>query len=379
MKKSKKLSNLQFLLCLSLVLLGINACTRYKQSSTDQEDKFIQKEKIESKRFFSDESFWNQPITENPEIDPQSDKWIAYLELEPTVDHFDFNNKLWTIPVYEVDSLTPSYTIQKIKLSQKEKDYRLSKRDYYGFGKGFGSNVPIPDHATPDPEQDAHFAVVDRQRNLAWDMWGLKKKADGNWESFTGMQYKLDGDGTFSITDYSGIINDESVHFHGPSRAAGVPTIAGLIMYDEIKSGEIKHKLSFASRFAGYKEFVYPASWTDGLYEEGIPEGAVLQLDPDLDLSKFDLLPGEFIVAKALQKYGMVLVDVASGQSIYAEGLWARAGASWDGILGIQEDGLKSIKFKHYRVLKVNNVVKGKGDASKDRGNMRAQVDWPLE
>ena len=343
--------------------------------------KNIQEQVAEDKvnqRFFSDSSFWNQPIQPDAKIDPRSDNWIKLLQQEPTVDHFDFNNEMWTIPVYEVDSLTPTYDIKKIKLDQYEKDYRLSEKDYYGFGEGFGVAVPIPENATPDPAQDAHIAMVDRNRNIGWDMWGLKKRDDGTWESFTGMKYSLNGNGIFKTERYTDILDGESVHFHGPSRAAGVPTIAGLIMYDEIISGEIKHKLSFASRFAAFQEYVYPASWADGMYKGGIPEGAVLQLDPNLDLSQFDLLPGEIIVARALQKYGMVLVDVASGQSIYAEGLWGRSNADWKGLLRPQEDGLKAIKFKHYRVLEVSKSIRGKGViAIKNRGYIRLEEeDW---
>ncbi len=332
----------------------------------------------EVKRFFSDSSFWNQPLPQNPAIDPRSNHWIELLKKEPTVDHFDFNNTAWTIPVYEVTDSTPKYTIKKIMLSDVEKKYRQTKRDYYGFGAGFGKDVPIPKAAEPDAKRDAHLAVVDWRKMLAWDMWGTRKLPDGSWASFTGMKYKLDGDGTFRTEEYKGILEDESVHFHGPSRASGVPAIAGLIRYDEVKAGEIRHKLAFASRFAAYQEFVYPATWCDGFLKGGIPEGAVLQLDPNLDLSQFDLLPGEVIVAKALQKYGMVLVDVAAGQPIYAEGLWGHPGKSWNGLLRTQEEGLKDLKFEYFRVLKINNSVKGKGDASvKYRGkDLVLDIDW---
>ena len=350
---------------LSLMLLSsiLPGCYNKKDSRQDQGKT--------PKRFFSDSSFWNQPLPENVEIDPRSDAWIELLKREPTLDHFDFNNTSWTVPVYEVDSLTPTFDIKLHYLDETEKKYRLTKRDHYGHGPGFGEGVPIPENAMPDPKKDAHLALVDWGRMLAWDMWGLKRLPDGSWESKTGMKYRLDGDGIFHTEDYKGILDDESVHFHGPSRASGVPAIAGLIMYDEVKAGEIRHKLSFASRFAAFQEFVFPASWTDGWVKGGIPEGAVLQLDPDLDLSQFDLLPGEVVVARALQKYGMVLVDVAAGQSIYAEGLWGHPDKSWDGLLPEGSKGLKAIKFDYYRVLKVENVVKNKGDVSnRKRGGL---------
>ena len=313
------------------------------------------------KRFFSDSCFWNQPIPHDPEIDPHNEYWIGLLKTEPSGNNFGINATKWTVPVYEVDSTTSWFDIGIYYLSEDEKKVWMTEREHFGHGPNFGHNVPIPDYATPDPEQDAHFAVVDWDNMVAWDMWGLEKTHSGEWITKTGMKYSLAGDGTFSHIKFE-IVNGESVHFHGPSRAAGVPAIAGLIMYDEVISGEIKHKLSCATRFNAKQEFVYPASWTDGFITNGIPEGAVIQLNQDLDLDQFDLFPGELVVAKALQRYGMVVVDCAGGSPIYAEGLWGHPDKSWDGILREWEGGINSIPLDHYRILKVGETIK-KGDA----------------
>lgn len=345
---NKNMKNSILLICILIVL---PAC-----KSTDKKN---------DGRFFSDDSFWNQPIPENPEIDPRSAEWIAMLEKEPTGENFGITYNKWTVPVYEVDSTTPVFEIVNHYLSEKEKKNWNTQRDSFGHWPGF-SPVPVPSYALPDPEGDAHFAVVDRQRNIAWDMWGFRQLADGSFESKTGMKYALDGSGVFNTADYA-IKETESVHFHGPSRASGVPIIAGLIMYNEVLAGEIRHKLSFASRYAAFREFTYPASWTDGYVKGGIPEGSVIQLDPNLDLSTFDLTPEETVVAKALQKYGMVLVDVAKGQPIYAEGLWAYPDKTWKGKLREWDGGINNIPYKHYRVLKVTNVI-NKGD-SRSRTN----------
>ena len=312
-------------------------------------------------RFFSDSSFWNTPLPDNPEIDPGSDHFIGLLKTEPTGNNFGINCHKWTVPVYMVDSSTPRYNIGYYYLSDKEKVHWATKRDRFGHGAGFGVDVPIPEGAVPDPEEDAHFAVVDWKNKLAWDMWGLKKNEDGSWITKTGMKYRLDGEGVFHTSDFD-ILNGESVHFHGPSRAAGVPIIAGLIMYDEVMTGRIRHKLSCATRFNAKQEFVYPAAWTDGFIEGGIPEGAVIQLDPDLDLDQFDLLPGEVVVARAMQEYGMVVVDVAGGSPINAEGLYGQPGKSWEGVLWDWDGGINDIPLDHYRVLKLPEKVK-MGDA----------------
>jgi hypothetical protein len=311
------------------------------------------------RRFFSDTSFWNQPIPVDARPDPRNDYFIELLESEPT-GAFGINLEEWTIPVYEADEKTPTHDIARHFLSEEEKKHWDTRREAFGHGPGFGRAVPIPPKAVPDPEEDAHFAVVDWGRMRAWDMWGFRQRPDGTFESNTGMTYSLDGEGVFRTEDFD-ILDGESVHFHGPSRAAGVPAIAGLIMHDAVTAGRVRHKLACAIRTSGFKEFVFPAAWTDGFTPGGIPEGAVIQLDPTLDLSRFDLLPGERVVARALQEYGMVLVDVAQGSTLYAEGLWGHPDRSWKGVLRKCE-GIKSIPVDRYRVLELGPITR-KGDA----------------
>ena len=220
--------------------------------------------------------------------------------------------------------------------------------------------VPIPKTASPDPQSDSHMAVVDWATNQVWDMWSLSRNPDGTWTSATGMTYPADGPGVFNTADL-GVEDGESVHFHGPSRASGVPAVAGLIMYDEVMAGEIpRTRLRRHRASAAFREFVFPAAWTDGIVEGGIPEGSLIQLDPGLDLSQFPLTREERILCVALQRYGMVLVDLAQGQPVYAEGLWGHPGRSWKGKLRAT-GGLSAIPYSHYRVLVTGSVTR-KGD-----------------
>ena len=135
--------------------------------------------------------------------------------------------------------------------------------------------------------------------------------------------------------------------------------VAGLILYDEVMTGEIRHKLAIATRYNAYKEFVYPATWTDGVLPGGIPEGAVIQLDPTLNLSQFDLTPEEILVARAAQKYGMVIVDDGGANAIYAQGLYDTSPVNWKGKLRGWEAGIIDIPIEHYRVIKTGERKKG--------------------
>jgi hypothetical protein len=358
---------MRLVLILFSMILFFAVCGCQHASKTDNSDAVVVNSGIKFQRFFNDSSFWNQPIAEDAAIDERSVGWIKLLETEPSGLNFKLNCEKWTIPVYEVDTKTPLSKIGLYYLTAQEKIHWHTDKAHFGHGKGFDS-IPIPKTASPDPQADSHMAVIDRSRNLVWDMWALSKDSLGNWSSATGMVYELDGSGVFN-TEEIGVQDGESVHFYGPSRAAGVPAIAGLIMYDEVMEGEIRHKIAAASRFCAFKEFVYPAAWTDGFTDGGIPEGSVIQLDPNLDLSKFNLTKEEIILCKALQNYGMVLVDIAQGQAIYAEGLWGQPGKSWDGKLP-EIGGISKIPYSNYRVLQAKNPV-FKGD-----GRSKFQNPW---
>lgn len=329
-----------------------------------------------ARRFFNDNSFWNTPLPPDPAVDPQSPAWIALLESEPN-GPIGVNLHQWTIPIYEVTAATPRRNVHRRTHTEADLWARQSKwigvGDRFGHGAEFtadaqGAGIPIPAQVEADPEDDAHLALVDWEQGVAWDMWGARRRADGDWEANTGMKYPIAGPqatGIFRTDQFPGLRDGDSIHFHGPSRAAGVPAIVGTILYDEMRAGEIRHKLGCATRFNAFQQFVFPASWTDGYVSGGIPEGAIIQLDPALDLAQFDLTPGAQIVARALQRYGAVNVDNAGGTALYGEGLWAQPGKSWKGLL--EPLDTQKIPMQHYRVLRCENVV-ARGDSLRKGG-----------
>jgi hypothetical protein len=314
------------------------------------------------RRFFSDDSFWNAPLEKDPEIDPRNDHFLKLLAQKPGGPLW-INLDKFTIPVYEVDATTPRVTVHQrlmdpARMSSPTNRWGrwTDRKVWWKHGPGFGADVPIPAHATPDSASDSHMALVDWSTHTAWDMWGCYRRADGQWESNVGMVYSLDSTGVWKTSDFPEVKDGDSIHFHGPSRAAGVPAIAGLIMHDEIRAGVIRHKLAFASWHNALQEFVAPAAWTDGFTPGGLPEGAVMQLDPALNPRDFDLSPAAEVIFRALQQYGMVNVDVAGGNTLYGEGLWAHPTRSWRGLL--EQGALEKVPLEHYRTLKLGPITR---------------------
>ncbi len=316
---------------------------------------------VNMRRFFADDSFWNQPLAIDAEIDPRNDHYLNLLARKPGGPlHINLHN--YTIPVYEVNADTPRRTIHQRIVDANRKNYlnnrwgkTLDDPMWFHNGPGFGNNVPIPIGATPDAASDAHMAMIDWDSMTAWDTWACKIRPDGEYESYTGMVYSLAGSGVWTTADFPNVKNDDSIHFHGPSRASGVPAIAGLIMYDEIQAGHIDHKLAFATWHNAYKKFTPPAAWTDGFRKDGLPEGAIMRLDPQLNLNKFNLSPAARIVCTAMQQYGAVNTDNAGGNTLYGEGLWNHPTKSWHGLL--EEGDLYKIPLEHYQIMKIGAIT----------------------
>jgi hypothetical protein len=317
------------------------------------------------RRFFDDASFWNTPIGPAPAIDPASRSMLAVMaERDPR--GFWLNLERWTIPIYEVNASTPRRRVYRRFHAGSNGPMARSAAYLYdghpmGHGRDFAKDaeagrIPIPDEARPDPENDSHIALVDWENGWIWDMWAAQVRSDGEWECNSGMKYRADGSGVFDPAEFI-VRNGESIHPHGPSRAAGVPALAGTIMYDEVRAGHIAHKLGFATQGAAYQQYIFPpACWTDGGWPGGLPEGAVVQLDPALDLDRLRLSPAAKTVARALQEYGAVNVDVCGGHCLYGQGLYADPlGRSWTGLLECNE--LSGITLDHYRVLNMENLV----------------------
>jgi hypothetical protein len=95
-----------------------------------------------------------------------------------------------------------------------------------------------------------------------------------------------------------------------------LPIPPGLVLYDEIVSGKIKHALRFTvENTAGY---IWPARHLTSDPQEGIPPmGARFRLKAQYDISSF---PQDMqVILRAMKSYGIILAD--NGSNRYVSGV----------------------------------------------------------
>ncbi len=235
------------------------------------------------------ESPFHQPIGPEPEIDPDSAAYIEQFAQVAEEIGFNLSVRSFSVTVFESGQADPQY---EVRLTAEWAPHQVL------------GPVPIPPRAVPDPEDDGHMVVIDPASGCAFEFWQARRVGE-RWAASWANAISLDGIGIFPQG--------------GGARAGGSSLLEGLVWPDELRAGRIPHALVFAYGETRAGGPVPPATSSDGWSWDprALPQGARLQLDPAFDLS---LLPEwQRPIAKALQEYGMFLMDTTGGDiSLFA-------------------------------------------------------------
>jgi hypothetical protein len=287
-------------------------------------------------RPFNQLSVWNNKIAANAEIDHNSAALINDM-LSSGNENIGVNVTNWSIPVWEVDEAITKWSPVTYAGNFKVQHKRLL------------DSVPVPVgvNIQTDPESDHHLCIINKNRTKEWDFWGVSSLMAGASTSGTG----------HIITNSATYHDLTGLGYKGPDssgcRASGFPLIAGLIRYEEVVNGSINHALAFACRGNRYQYYAYPpATETDGHRRNdslALPEGALLQLNPGIDVNSLGLNSSMLVIAKALQEYGMYNSDNAGDFTLYAENFVGKTNM-WTGKYAI-----KGLPFtpRDFRVIKL--------------------------
>jgi hypothetical protein len=144
---------------------------------------------------------------------------------------------------------------------------------------------------------DRHVIAVENGNCILYEMWSSYPQT-ASWTAGSGARFNLRS----NALRPSGWTSAD---------AAGLPIFAGLVRYDEIVAGEIRHALRVTVPKTR-NTFVWPArhfasSLTSSQYP---PMGVRFRLRASFDISGFSLQ--NQVILRALKKYGMILADNGS-------------------------------------------------------------------
>jgi len=238
---------------------------------------------------FPPDNIWNARVDTLP-VHPMSHAWIDSIGRNAGF-HMDFGSGEWDGgPIGIPYNLVAGSTVKKHPV------------DFYYPDESDPGPYPIPDNPRQEYGSDGHILIVATDSCTLYEIYDASFR-NGNWSGGSGAIWDLKSN-ALRPADWTS------------ADAAGLPILPGLVRYDEIASGEIKHALRFTARAtAGY---VWPARHLTSPAQNGIPPmGARFRLKSDYDISAF---PKELqIILQAMKTYGIILAD--NGSNWYVSGM----------------------------------------------------------
>ena len=149
-----------------------------------------------------------------------------------------------------------------------------------------------------------------------WEFWRLEQTPTG-WQAAWGgaIQNALSDSGVYGPEAWPGASTGWG------ASAASLSIAGGLVTLEDLELDQINHALAMAIPNVRAGVYAAPAHRSDGKSTEPLtlPEGAHLRLNPKLNLAALHLPRLTLMMARAAQRYGIVIRDKASHVVFYAQ------------------------------------------------------------
>lgn len=229
---------------------------------------------------------WNQDISELP-VRKESTTWIRAIG-KNTGLHPDFGT-VWNgapngIPYVVVPSDQPKVEVQF------EYDDE-SDPGPYPIPRG----VPIEGGPNAPFDSDRHIIMIDPQKKLLYELFQAIPDPIFGWRAGSGAIFDLSSD-------------ELRPDGWTSADAAGLPVFPGLVRYEEVEAGEIRHALRFTVERT-QRAYIHPARHFASRHDTATlpPMGLRVRLRADYDISNFPR--SAQVILTALKRYGMLLAD----------------------------------------------------------------------
>jgi hypothetical protein len=271
-----------------LRVYGYAAANSYSLScsSTGGTDPFAGSPTIAGVPIFPKDNPWNTDISGSP-VHPKSAAYINSIGLGGHL-HPDFGT-FWDGGPIGIPYCVVPGTQPKVPVSFDYDD------------ESDPGPYPIPPNAPieggPDSDGDRHILVLDRDHKLLYEVYDAHPDGAG-WACGSGAIFDL----TKNTLRPEGWTSAD---------AAGLPILPGLVRYEEVAAGEIRHALRFTCQRT-QRAYIHPAThWASSSTDPNLPPmGLRVRLKASYDVSSF---PASVrVILTALKRYGMIVADNGS-------------------------------------------------------------------
>ncbi len=232
-------------------------------------------------RPMSEHSEWNRTI-ENDPVDPSSAELLASIK-HPSGR---FAGHAWLHPDFGPEGGIPYLVVDRPAMTPVSFEY-ADESDPGPYA--------IPLDAPIEGGGDRHVIVLDRGRQKLFELFAARVEGK-RWQAGSGAIFDALGDDRQRPDGWTS------------ADAAGLPIFPGLVKYDEVASGEIKHALRFTAPRTR-KAYLFPASHYASPHVDAQlpPMGMRIRLKKSFDTRPFS--PAARTILRCLQTYGAILAD----------------------------------------------------------------------
>ena len=242
---------------------------------------------------FPADNVWNARVDRLP-VNANSTAWVNTIGASSNL-HPDFGGGIW-------DGAPIGIPFVTVTGSQTKYPVTFDYADESDPGPyAVPLNAPIEGGSSSDG--DRHAIAIDTDNCILYELYSAYPQAT-SWQAGSGAIYNLTSDALRQAGWTS-------------ADAAGLPIFPGLVRYDEVAAGAIRHAIRFTAPQTR-NTYIWPArhqasSLTGTQYP---PMGARFRLKASFNISTFSAT--NQIILTALNTYGMILAD--NGSSWYISG-----------------------------------------------------------
>ena len=278
---------------------------------------------------FAADSIVHRLLPDDLPLDPNSALWVSNLEAQ--IAYF------FGVASVNIDQFTPPFYIVGPNVpTQQILGVRAWDPTFVDWGKEPLEQqlaaVPIPDNFSVSVGSDAEAMIYQPSTGKYWEVWVCVKtgaqtinsfgQSVDQWQAAWGgrMDNIATNPGHFIPVEV--IVGEWNYGIYNfGTTATGLPFLAYTMSIQEQQAGVINHMLGLSIPQTTQSVFYPPAQRGDGSSPEptSVPEGIVFRFPANLDLDAIPMEPYALMIAKAVQKHGMVVWDTSGVVGFRAE------------------------------------------------------------